>query len=240
MIELGQRFCFKYEALFCLHAWLQERRQELDGHFLIELCIFGEINLTHASYTKLSLDCVAASEGPANHRVSLISAKEVEVFFHGRQLHKGLGLFLKANQGFNFSTQVRIVRAEFFQSSGLLVATDINNLLQQFIDLLPAFRRHFCVPTLKAEFTLDSNQKIFDWRLMALSNQSLALLHSRVTVAVDIPRASAISFSFIPPKYFITTTSLLRGSSAARSFRASSSATRSGACFGGTSVASSR
>src|SRR6185436_15729613 len=70
MIELGQRFCFEYQALFCLHAWLQERSQELDGHFLIELCISGEINLTHASYTKLSLNCVAASEGPANHRVN--------------------------------------------------------------------------------------------------------------------------------------------------------------------------
>src|SRR6185295_4113086 len=160
MIELGQRFCFEYQTLFCLHTWLQERRQELDGHFLIELRISGEIDLTHASYTKLSLNCVAASEGPANHRVNVVSTKKVEVFFHGRLLHKGLGLFLKANQGFNFSTQLRIVRTEFFQSSELLVTTDINNLLQQVIDLLPAFRRHFLVPTLKAEFRIDFNQKI--------------------------------------------------------------------------------
>src|SRR6266545_7979664 len=93
-----------------------------------------------------------------------------------------------------------------------------------------------CPSSIKAAFAavayhLKRNYLLASLGLMARNSQALAVFQSRETVAVDIPRAAAVSSAVMPPKYLISTILLLRASRIASSFSASSRAIRSAACL---------
>ena len=64
-------------------------------------------------------------------------------------------------------------------------------------------------------------------RLSSRNSHTFAICHSRITVFVETPNASAVSSWLSPPKNRISTTRLLRSSMVASALSASSRATRS-------------
>src|SRR5438552_4185642 len=116
-----------------------------------------------------------------------------------------------SDQPLNFAAQFLIAGTSFIKKRRARFTFSLQRRVVGSLDKQPAFLNHY-------EFGIS---------LSLRRSHDLASRQSRLTVSCDTVSASAISFSFRPPKKRISTTLPFLSSISLRALNASSSATRS-------------
>ncbi len=216
MVETGQDLALVAEALQD-ELVVEAATHQLDGNLMLELAIDadGAVDLSHAAAADFLKDVVGADPA-ADTRGRRRRAQVGQRSDGGIAQETALRQQVGAQQRFDFGPEVGIDGKDLVEVGAALDRVETQGVIEHFLYLLPLFPFH-----------AGALREISRW------SQIRAVVHSRETVAGDMPSTSEVSSIERPAKKRSSTMRLCCSSSFARSCKASSSTTTSrSACLG--------
>src|SRR5581483_11253180 len=219
VVEAGEDLAFGAEAVQGL-ARRQSGADHLDRDVPLVLAVGADRreHLAHAAAADSFDDDVAADAAAGAGR----GRRDRLALVDRRFVQKVAGAVVRREQRLDFALQVAIAGALGGQKRAPLAGRQRDGAVEDAFDLLPAFGRHAGGRS-----------------AISRCSHARAVVHSRDTVAAEMPRTSAVSSIDSPVKYRSSTMRLWRSSRRASSLSASSRRSRSTSERLGTPSASS-
>jgi hypothetical protein len=176
MVQSGRSSRLLFKTLQTIRTGGEKRGKYFDRHVAAQAQVPRPIDLTHASGTDRSLDFVIAEFRPCGQawRTGTL-IRRLELIWR---------LIFYFEQALYFSPQGEVIRASAIKIRRAFGGLRFQGGGQHVLDLLPALGSQACSSL----------------RLISRSSHSLAVAHSRFTVAGDISSASEVSSIERPAK----------------------------------------
>jgi hypothetical protein len=124
-------------------------RQEFERYFASQLCVFGQIDFTHAAFSEQLNDLVMADAlAGGKFRIVVHEDSGCGFIFYRRCFQETARLFMRLDEQLNLTAEGVMTGARLIQKGLPLGRIDLQRRVKDIFNILPALRSHSVARTI--------------------------------------------------------------------------------------------